>query len=178
MTPTRRLALLAPCPERVPTMYDAMPEPGTAEQCSFCRTWVTLRRAETGWHYWTADGEPVDGRQRCYGGVTPRKLRTYHVPFPTKSGDRRAVRYDPDRRPHPAQREGLTQVKLNGKPLKTAEETVAALIEEHERRKFWEAMDAIDPDEYEAQSREEGAWPTEGEYAAEERMVRAQETTA
>lgn len=49
---------------------------------------------------------------------------------------------------------------------------------EHERRQFWEAMDAIDPDEYEARSREEGAWPTAGECAAEERIIRAQETTA
>lgn len=77
-----------------------------------------------------------------------------------------------------ATRQRLAHVKFNGKPLKTADETVAALIEEHERRQFWEAMDAIDPDEYEAESREEGAWPTEGEYAAEERMIRAQETTA
>ena len=75
-------------------------------------------------------------------------------------------------------RQRLAHVKFNGKPLKTADETVAALIEEHERRQFWEAMDAIDPDEYEAQTREEGAWPTEGEYAAEEQMIRAQETTA
>lgn len=77
-----------------------------------------------------------------------------------------------------ATRQRLAHVTFNGKPLKTADETVAALIEEHERRQFWEAMDAIDPDEYEAQSREEGAWPTEGEYTAEERMIRAQETTA
>lgn len=55
---------------------------------------------------------------------------------------------------------------------------MAALIEEHARRQFWETMDAIDPDEYEAQSREGGVWPTEDEYAAEERAVRAQETTA
>lgn len=54
----------------------------------------------------------------------------------------------------------------------------AALIEEHERRQFWEAMDAIDPEEYEAQTRAEGAWPAEGEYAAEEQMIRAHETTA
>lgn len=37
-----------------------------------------------------------------------------------------------------------------------------ALIDVHERRRFWEAMDAVDPDEYEAQAREEGTWPTEG----------------
>jgi len=54
---------------------------------------------------------------------------------------------------------------------------MAALIEE-QRRQFWEAMDAVDPDKYEAQTREEGAWPTEGEYAAEERMTRAQEAGA
>jgi hypothetical protein len=77
-----------------------------------------------------------------------------------------------------ATRQRLAHVKFGGKPLKTADETVAALIEEHERRQFWEAMDAIDPDEYEAQTREEGAWPAEGEYAAEEQMVRDQETTA
>lgn len=28
-------------------------------------------------------------------------------------------------------------------------------------RGFWDAMDAIDPDEYEAQTRAEGAWPAE-----------------
>lgn len=77
-----------------------------------------------------------------------------------------------------ATRQRLGRVTFNGKPLKTADETVAALIEEHERRQFWEAMDAIDPDEYEAQARDEGTWPVEGEYAAEEQMIRAQETTA
>lgn len=75
-------------------------------------------------------------------------------------------------------RQRLAHVTFHGKPLKTADETVTALIEEHERRQFWEAMDAIDPDEYEAQAREEGAWPAEGEYAAEEQMIRAQESTA
>ena len=29
-------------------------------------------------------------------------------------------------------------------------------------REFWEAMDAIDPDEFEAQTRAEGVWPTAG----------------
>jgi hypothetical protein len=77
-----------------------------------------------------------------------------------------------------ATRQRLGRVTFNGKPLKTADETVAALIEEHERRQFWEAMDAIDPDEYEAQSREEGAWPVESEYSAEEQMIRAQESNA
>lgn len=77
-----------------------------------------------------------------------------------------------------ATRQRLGRVMFNGKPLKTADETVAALIEEHEQRQFWEAMDAIDPDEYEAQAREEGTWPVEGEYAAEEQMIQAQESTA
>ena len=75
-----------------------------------------------------------------------------------------------------ATQQRLAHVTFNGKPLKTADETVAALIEEHERRQFWEAMDAIDPEEYGAQTREEGTWPTEDEYAVEERLVQAQET--
>jgi hypothetical protein len=49
-----------------------------------------------------------------------------------------------------------------------SESTVDAPIEE-QRRQFWEAMDAIDPGMYEAQTREEGAWPTEGEYAPKSR---------
>lgn len=77
-----------------------------------------------------------------------------------------------------ATKQRLGRVTFNGKPLKTMDETVAALIQEHERHQFWDAMDAVDPDMYEAQIREEGAWPTEGEYAAEEQMIRAHETGA
>ena len=77
-----------------------------------------------------------------------------------------------------ATRQRLGSVTFNGKPFKTTDETVAALIEEHERHQFWEAMDAVDPDKYEAQTRDEGAWPTESEYAAEEQMIRAHETGA
>lgn len=92
----------------MPTMDDAMPEPGTAEQCSFCGVHVTLRPAEVGryagWYYWAADGEAVDGRRRCDGRMPRRhdgNLMTYHVPFPAKNGVRRIVRYDPDGRPRP-----------------------------------------------------------------------------
>jgi hypothetical protein len=52
----------------------------------------------------------------------------------------------------------LERVTFNGTTPKTADEAVAALIEEHERREVWEVMDAIDPDEYEAQTRDDGAW--------------------
>ena len=90
-------------------MNDAMPEPGNAEKCSFCGVLVTLRRAEvgrhTGWYFWGVDGEPIDGRRRCYGGVPRRhdgNLMTHHVPFRAKNGARRAVRYDPDRHLRPA----------------------------------------------------------------------------
>lgn len=86
-------------------MDDVMPDPGTQEQCSFCRVWVTLRPAESGqyngWYFWTADYEPVDGQKRCYGAVTPRaeswNRLTFHKPAPTEKGIRvrRAVRYDP-----------------------------------------------------------------------------------
>lgn len=85
-------------------MTAEMPPVGTSERCSFCRELVTLRRAETGWHFWTAAGDPVDGRRRCLGGQPPRwdgNLMTYHVPFP-KDDVRRAVRYDPDGLPVPA----------------------------------------------------------------------------
>jgi len=65
---------------------------------------------------------------------------------------------------------------MDRSPVTVRAATLAGSTNNDERRQFWEAMDVVDPDEYEAQTREEGAWPAEGEYAAEEWLIRAQET--
>jgi hypothetical protein len=81
--------------DRLPAtgFYDAMPALGTTATCEFCRRAVTLMRAESGWHYWTGAGEPVDGQRHCLGGQPPvwdGNLKTLHKPA------RLAWRYTPD----------------------------------------------------------------------------------
>lgn len=69
--------------EPTPGLDTPMPEPGTTEDCWFCRQPVTLDvDIATGWHYWAAGDEPADGVARCWGGMTPRRgvPRTLHVP--------------------------------------------------------------------------------------------------
>lgn len=83
-----------------------MPVVGTMKSCDFCRTPVTLSRAPSGWHYWTADGDPVDGGRHCDGGQGPGTvrnptLRSLHVPVPLFDArgsvvERWAWRYTPN----------------------------------------------------------------------------------
>ena len=70
-----------------PSLYGPMPELGTMKVCDFCHFVVTLKQAESGWHYWCADKDPVDGGRHCDGGTGPGTERmppvwTLHVPAP------------------------------------------------------------------------------------------------
>lgn len=86
-------------------LYAPMPDVGTMKVCVFCHFVVTLRQAPSGWHYWTADKDPVDGRPHCDGGVPGTRhnpaLRTLHLPAPLLDAqdnivERWAWRYTPD----------------------------------------------------------------------------------
>lgn len=79
-----------------PGLFRAMPAVGTILWCVFCRKPVTLRQAPSGWHYWTGDGEPVDGGRHCLGGQSRGTLRTLHKPENGPDGATWAWRYDPD----------------------------------------------------------------------------------
>lgn len=89
------------------SLYGPMPAVGTLKVCDFCHMVVTLKRAPSGWHYWCADMEPVDGQRRCDGGTGPgtREMPpvwTLHVPAPVYDGvtdevtERWFHRYAPD----------------------------------------------------------------------------------
>lgn len=90
----------------VSSLYGPMPEVGTMKECQFCHHMVTLRKAESGWHFWCRDKDPVDGRHRCLGGVEPINEytfvpRTLHLPAPAEDGagretERWYYRYTPD----------------------------------------------------------------------------------
>lgn len=95
--------------DRVPTDhgYAQMPDVGTMRICWFCHKVVTLKRADSGWHYWCADLDPVDGRHHCLGGRVPANRfdsipRTLHLPEPVMdddgniTGPRWHHRYTPD----------------------------------------------------------------------------------
>jgi hypothetical protein len=89
-------------------MTQPMPPEGTAAPCVFCHHDVTLARDErTGARYWVLPGEPADGRERCYGGTTPRRgaIRTRHKP------DQYAWWYDSD---------GVAQLPARFTPRRTA----------------------------------------------------------
>lgn len=82
-------------------LYAPMPEVGTAKLCAFCYESVTLERAPSGWHYWTANGDPVDGGRYCVGGswkgnIHSPALRTLHYPAPGADDERLAWRYTPE----------------------------------------------------------------------------------
>lgn len=76
----------------MPPKISPMPPLGTKLTCSMCRVAVVLDQSTSGWHYWVADGDPVDGGHHCYGGQPPAvgAVRTLHVPF------HQAWRYSPD----------------------------------------------------------------------------------
>lgn len=70
-----------------PSLYGPMPELGTMKICDFCHMVVTLKEAPSGWRYWCADRDPVDGGRYCHGGQPSRNpamppLWTLHVPAP------------------------------------------------------------------------------------------------
>ncbi|MFD6448658.1 hypothetical protein ACFWEJ_26390 [Promicromonospora sp. NPDC060204] len=81
-------------------LYAPMPEVGTKKFCVFCREAVTLEQAASGWHYWTAFGDPVDGGRHCYGGtmgnVHSPALRTLHLPLAESEDLKWAWRYSPE----------------------------------------------------------------------------------
>lgn len=75
--------------ERVPhtDIYGPMPKIGTMKICVFCHMVVTLKRAGSGWHYWCAETDPVNGQRHCLGGQPPGNVhnpavRTLHLPEP------------------------------------------------------------------------------------------------
>lgn len=74
------------------SLYGPMPAEGTIKECWFCHMMVTLQTAPSGWHYWTAHGDPVDGKNHCYGGPRPLnrfdvKPMSLHLPMPTYAAD-------------------------------------------------------------------------------------------
>ena len=87
-----------------PGAYAPMPDVGTMKICWFCHMVVTLKQAPTGWHYWCADLDPVNGRHHCLGGqvVYDSVPRTLHLPAPLMddegnvTGERWHYRYTPD----------------------------------------------------------------------------------
>lgn len=92
-------------PTPPPGEYREMPAVGTMKICQFCHMVVELKRAESGWHYWCAAADPVDGRHHCLGGQTSRNAydvipRTLHLPGPAYEGGRETERwyhrYTPD----------------------------------------------------------------------------------
>lgn len=87
-------------------VYGPMPELGTKLICQYCLHLVELKQAESGWHFWCAPRDPVDGRHRCLGGVDPTNRytfvpRTLHLPEPAYDDQGRDVerwypRYTPE----------------------------------------------------------------------------------
>lgn len=65
--------------------FEPLPEVGTMKVCGMCHFVITLERIPSGWYYWVADKDPLDGRRHCLGGSGPGTvemppLRTLHVP--------------------------------------------------------------------------------------------------
>jgi hypothetical protein len=90
-----------------PDLYGPMPDVGTMKVCWFCQKVVTLRQARSGWHYWCADLDPVNGGRHCLGGAPEGNawnpaVRTLHLPIAELDesgavvGERWAYRYTPD----------------------------------------------------------------------------------
>lgn len=84
-----------------PDLFGPMPEVGTAKVCQFCHEAVTLEQAPSGWHYWSAAGDPVDGGRHCLGGswagnIHLPAVRTLHYPEPVSDDERWAWRYTPE----------------------------------------------------------------------------------
>lgn len=82
-------------PAPLPSIYGPMPDVGTMKICDFCHFVVTLKQAPSGWHYWCAETDPVDGQRHCDGGQPPANAAdtavwTLHIPAPLydKLGDR------------------------------------------------------------------------------------------
>lgn len=84
-----------------PGLFGPMPEVGTTLWCVFCTQLVTLQRnPASGWHYWTAPGDRVDGSFQCDGGSPGNAhggtVRTLHKPSNSDDGTLWAWRYTPD----------------------------------------------------------------------------------